>query len=170
MKRRRFLAITAAAGALAASPARAFHLDPVEWRGTALGAAASLTIHHEDRDVALALLARCEAELARLEAIFSLYHPDSALVRLNRDGRLDGPPLDLLGLLGTAGRVWHLSGGAFDPTVQPLWELYARHFSQPGADPAGPPAAESWTGCDHGWAGPRWTPPPSGSCCRRGRR
>lgn len=142
MRRRRFLAITAAAGALAASPARAFRLDPLEWRGTALGAAASLTIHHEDRDAAVALLARCEAELARLEAIFSLYRPDSALVRLNRDGGLEAPPLDLLDLLGIAGQVWHRSGGAFDPTVQPLWEVHARHFAQPGANPAGPPAAE----------------------------
>nr|WP_247879220.1 FAD:protein FMN transferase [Azospirillum brasilense] len=31
--------------------------------------------------------------------------------------------------------------GAFDPTVQPLWQLYAGHFARPGADPAGPPEA-----------------------------
>jgi thiamine biosynthesis lipoprotein len=28
--------------------------------------------------------------------------------------------------------------GAFDPTVQPLWELYAEHFSREQADPNGP--------------------------------
>lgn len=142
MKRRRFLQVTAAAGALAASPARAFRLDPVEWRGVALGAAASLTIHHEDRAAALALLDQCLAEVARLERIFSLYRPDSALVALNRAGRLETPPLDLLALLGEADRLWRRSGGAFDPSVQPLWDLTARHFAQPGADPAGPPDAD----------------------------
>lgn len=142
MKRRRFLALVAATGTLAATPARAFRLDPVEWRGTALGAAASLTIHHEDRAQAVLLLAACEAELARLEAIFSLYRPDSALSRLNRQGGLAAPPLDLVALLAEAGRLWRQSHGHFDPTVQPLWELYARHFDRPAADPAGPAPAE----------------------------
>lgn len=138
MKRRRFLTITAAAGVLAATPARAFRLDPVEWRGVALGAAARLIIHHEDRDTAERLLADCLAEVERLERIFSLYRPDSALVRLNRDGHVNDPPHDLLILLGEVDRFWSLSEGAFDPTVQPLWQAYARHFSVPDADPDGP--------------------------------
>lgn len=141
MKRRRFLAVTAAAGALAAAPARAFRLDPVEWRGVALGAAASLTIHHEDRAAALVLLDRCLAELERLERVFSLYRPDSALGTLNRAGQLAAPPLDLITLLGVVDGLWRRSDGAFDPTVQPLWDLYAAHFAQAGADPAGPDPA-----------------------------
>lgn len=141
MRRRRFFAVTAAVGALAATPARAFRLDPVEWRGVALGAAASLTIAHEDRAAALALLEQCLAEVERLERLFSLYRPDSALVRLNRDGRLVAPPLDMLALLGTVDGLWRRSAGAFDPTVQPLWDLYAHHFAQAGADPAGPDPA-----------------------------
>ncbi|MBC7908130.1 MAG: FAD:protein FMN transferase [Rhodospirillaceae bacterium] len=140
MKRRRFLAITAAVGALAAHPARAFALDPVEWRGVALGAAARLTIHHEDRAEALRLLDSCLAEVERLERIFSLYRPDSSLSQLNRTGRLEAPPLEMLVLLGQVDRVWRLSEGIFDPTVQPLWEAYARHFSVPGASPSGPAA------------------------------
>ena len=32
-----------------------------------------------------------------------------------------------------------LTDGAFDPTVQPLWQLYARHFSSDRPDPEGPP-------------------------------
>lgn len=137
MRRRRFLAVTAALGALAATPARAFRLDPVEWRGMALGAAASLTIHHEDRALALRLLECCRAEIARLEGIFSLYR-ESCLVRLNRNGRLDAPPLDMLTLLGQVDHLWRLSDGAFDPSVQPLWQAHARHFAIPGASPDGP--------------------------------
>lgn len=138
MKRRRLLQIAAAAGLIAASPARAFRLDPVEWRGTALGAAASLIIHHEDRGEAMRLVGQCRAEIERLERALSLYRDDSALVRLNREGRLDAPPVDLVAVLGLAGRFWHQTGGAFDPTVQRVWEAHARHFLQIGADPAGP--------------------------------
>ena len=78
--------------------------------------------------------------MRRLEGIFSLYREDSALSRLNRQGYLDDPPADLLQLLSVSLRYGRLTGGAFDPTVQPLWQLYAGHFSQPGADPAGPSA------------------------------
>jgi thiamine biosynthesis lipoprotein len=65
------------------------------------------------------------AEIARLEAIFSLQRADSALSRLNRDGRLDHPPLELVAVLDTAAMLSKLSGGAFDVTVQPLWLLHA---------------------------------------------
>ncbi len=135
MKRRRFLAITAAIGALAATPARAFRLDPVEWRGTALGAAASLTLHHEDRAEAERLLAASLAELERLERIFSLYREDSTLTFLNRTGRLGQPPGELLALLSEVNHLWHVSEGIFDPTVQPLWDAYARFFATPAASP-----------------------------------
>ena len=137
LTRRRFLTITAASAALAAAPP-AWAAAPIQWRGTALGAEATLLLHHPDERQAWSLVADCLAELERLEGIFSLYRPDSALRRLNRDGALDTPPLDLVLLLNEAKRYGALSGGAFDVTVQPLWELYARHFAHPDADPAGP--------------------------------
>jgi thiamine biosynthesis lipoprotein len=60
-------------------------------------------------------------------------------VRLNRQGFLEMPPIELVDLLARARAVSAMSGGAFDVTVQPLWDAYAAHFAQPGADPAGPP-------------------------------
>ena len=44
-------------------------------------------------------------------------------------------------LLSEAARFSRLTDGAFDVTVQPLWQLYAEHFARPGADPEGPPTA-----------------------------
>lgn len=111
------------------------------WRGRALGAAASMTLVHPDRGYARATIARCVDEIERLEAIFSLYRPDSALVRLNDTGHLDDPPGELVELLSFALALARRSGGAFDPTVQPLYQLYAGHFARPGADPRGPAAA-----------------------------
>lgn len=110
------------------------------WRGQALGARASLLIQHPDATEARRIVARALAEIERFEAVFSLYRNDSALVRLNRVGRLEAPPLDLVDLLSRAGRWSYLTDGAFDVTVQPLWDLYRRHFSYAGADPAGPDA------------------------------
>ncbi|WP_052584508.1 FAD:protein FMN transferase, partial [Azospirillum baldaniorum] len=96
---------------------------------------------HPDPAEADRLIALCLEEVARLERVFSLYRTDSALARLNRDGVLDAPPADLVRLLSEAAAVSRRTDGAFDPTVQPLWQLYAGHFARPGADPAGPPEA-----------------------------
>jgi FAD:protein FMN transferase len=141
--RRRFIAITAAAGGLPLLQPRATHASPLlrTWRGAALGADASLQIHHPDPAVADRLIAASLAEVARLEQILSLYQPDSALSRLNRDGVLDEPPFDLVRVLSDSRRYGLLTGGAFDVTVQPLWALYAGHFARPGASPDGPSAA-----------------------------
>lgn len=118
LTRRRFITIAAA---LAATPARAF----TEWRGMALGARARILIDHPQ---AAAITGAAAAEIARLEGIFSLY-TDSALTRLNRDGRLDAPPFELLECLALCDSVYHATEGLFDPTIQPLWALYAERFS-----------------------------------------
>ncbi len=55
--------------------------------------------------------------------------PNSALSRLNREGALDAPPFELVDCLGIAGLVHAATGGAFDPTVQPLWVAYATAFA-----------------------------------------
>ena len=144
--RRRFIRISAAAAGLALlSPVGTGTAAPGEqlrvWRGVALGADAMLQINHSDPAEADRLIAACLAEVERQERIFSLYRPDSDICRLNRDGYLGAPPLELLEVLGQSQQFSRLTGGAFDPTVQPLWDLYAAHFSSPGADPAGPPAS-----------------------------
>lgn len=136
--RRRFLAMAASAVGMAALPTLA-EVRPFVWRGTALGAQASLTLYHPDGAKAEAAARMAVAEVHRLEKVFSLYQEDSALSRLNRHGQLMGPPLDLVRCLDDATRFGTLTDGAFDVTVQPLWTLYAAHFSDPDADPAGPP-------------------------------
>ena len=142
MTRRRFITISAAAGGLPLlpfAPARAAPLLRV-WSGAALGADATLQIHHPDPATADWLIAASLAEVERLERVMSLYRPDSALSRLNRDGVLDDPPFDLVRVLSESRRYCALTGGAFDVTVQPLWDLYAGHFSRPDASPEGPAA------------------------------
>jgi len=144
LERRRFIAITAAAAGCSLAPlglGRASPTETVTWRGQALGAAASMVIHHNDRAVAERLGRQIVVEVERLEQIFSLYRTDSALSQLNRHGALVSPPPDMVALLDTCREYWELTDGVFDPTVQPLWTVIAEHFSRRGADPAGPPPA-----------------------------
>jgi len=119
LSRRRFLTITAGAVVLGTGAAAA---PPRQWHGRALGARATITLAHPD---GAEIARRAFAEIDRLEEIFSLYRADSALSRLNRDGRLVAPPFELLECLGQCGAVHRATGGRFDPTVQPLWATYA---------------------------------------------
>ena len=145
ISRRRFVRISAAAVGIgllpSGRPARG-GTAPVTWHGTMLGAVATMEIHHEDRIEAERLISVACAEARRLERLFSLYLADSALVELNRTGILVDPADEMVDLLSISQRYSELTGGLFDPTVQPLWDLYASHFSQEHPDPAGPaPAA-----------------------------
>lgn len=134
--RRRFLAIAAAATCLPAGMARAAAASlSVKWQGRALGADAEIILEHPDAEAARAALAECLAEVERLEAVLSLYRPESALSRLNAAGVLDAPPLDLVRALTDASLVSQASNGAFDATVQPLWQLHARSFAATGRPP-----------------------------------
>ena len=144
LSRRRFIRISAAAAGLALVPigrASRAGASLVAWHGTALGAEATMQIHHPDRDEAQRLIARSLTEVRRLERLFSLYQDDSALVELNRTGVMVSPAPELVELLELSARYAELTRGAFDPTVQPLWELYAEHFLRGGADPTGPSKA-----------------------------
>lgn len=132
LSRRRFLTISAAAATL---PALAHAAAPVaRWHGIALGAPASLQLSGLTRAQAEPVFAAVELELDRLEGIFSLYRPDSDLSRLNRDGELTAPAPEMLELLSLCTAVHASTGGAFDPTIQPLWTLFADHAGNPPAD------------------------------------
>lgn len=145
LSRRKLIVLSAAAGGAGLLPlgiaAHAASAPLVEWTGVMLGAVSTLRLSHPDRRAGERLLRRAVAEARRLESIFSLYRDDTALAELNRRGALAAPPAELVDLLHACDRLWHDTGGLFDPTVQPLWRCYADHFATAGADPAGPPPA-----------------------------
>jgi len=157
--RRRALRLFGVAGGLAVTPALfAGSADAAptirHWRGVALGAPAEITLAHPDARAADRIFERCLAEIVRLERIFSLYLPDSEIVTLNRDGVLDAPSHDMVLVLDEALRVAKLTDGAFDPTVQPLWRVYADYFRDHPQSREAPPesavaAARSRVGHRH---------------------
>ncbi|WP_420135614.1 FAD:protein FMN transferase [Rhodopseudomonas sp.] len=142
LTRRRVIRISAAAIAtlLPGRLCAAETIEPIRWRGSALGAQVSIEMFHPDRAEGERLIARSIAEVRRLETLFSLYQPSSAICELNRTGLLIAPDPDMVTLLKASLAFAGLTGGAFDPTVQPLWRLYQDHFAAEHADPAGPSA------------------------------
>lgn len=115
--RRRFLTIAAAA---IAAPSVALARQTAHWQGRAMGAPASMVLAGVSSTNAQPIFAALEAEIDRLERIFSLYHPESSLAQLNLKGCLDTPPSELLDVMALADRLYTATDGAFDPTIQPL--------------------------------------------------
>ena len=143
VSRRRALTIVgAAAGLPLLCSADRSHSAPVlhEWTGTSLGSPSQLLLYHDDGATAARIVRECASEIERLERIFALYRAESEIARLNRDGHLDFPSIDLLTVLSQCQALSALTDGGFDVTVQPLWTLYAAHFFGSSApSPDGPP-------------------------------
>lgn len=138
LNRRRFLALSACtlSACALATPAAAGVRH--RWQGTALGADVALTVQGGTPAAARAFFAEAARALRGIERQFSLF-TGSDLRRLNAVGRLAHPSADMLAVLHLAGRVHDATGGAFDPTVQPLWE--ARRL---GRDEAAAAALIGW--------------------------
>jgi thiamine biosynthesis lipoprotein len=100
-------------------------LVPTSRSSKALGADMSIDVLHADRGQAERGISAAFDELRVVEQVMSLYQPDSQLRRLNRDGVLHDPHPYLVTVLQEAQKMSEASGGAFDVTVQPLWEVYA---------------------------------------------
>ncbi len=140
--RRRFLFLVGGAGGLAALGTipllRSKGLERAERTSWALGSDVSITALHEDRREAERAIDDAFAELETVEEVMSLYRPQSQLCRLNREGAIENPHPYLVMVLRAATETSRASDGAFDATVQPLWQLYsdakkAGHLPDPAA-------------------------------------
>lgn len=89
-----------------------------------MGGDVSITLDGFSAAQSAALNRTAVAELNRLENIFSLHRPTSALSKLNRDGMSEEAPEELIAALNFCRALHEQSGGAFDPSVQRLWEHY----------------------------------------------
>lgn len=129
LTRRRFLTITAAAGAGVALPPIGAGARQTKWHGTALGANARMIFANAEHQAAESTIRSCRAEISRLEQMFSLYDKGSELSRLNRTGGITAPSADFLHLIQLAQWFSNETGGAFDCTVQPVWRHLVDHYA-----------------------------------------
>lgn len=133
--RRQWIGFALGSGAALAGAARSTALTWRErvWRG--FGTTLWLRAGHADARVVERGLDAAVAAIRQIEREMSLFDPASAVSRLNHDGELDDPPADLLQVLRLAQQVAERSAGAFDVTVQPLWQLWQRR-AMAGQTPA----------------------------------
>ncbi len=122
--RRAFLTVCAVAAMTGSA-----HTAPItRKRFHALGTEAQITLVGRPERAESALI-ECHAEIAAIESAFSLYDPNSMLSRLNRDGKIESDSrFDTLMRYALA--IAEQTGGAFDPTVQPLWKAFANGGDQ----------------------------------------
>lgn len=95
--------------------------------GRSMGTTWSLRVADHSAKVPLKELAEgVQAEFDRLEQIFSLYREDSELSRFNAAAEQVWLPVsdEVLRLVHRARELSELTGGAFDPTVEPLVRLW----------------------------------------------
>ena len=135
MQRRIFLQTTlglgtaAALGILGSQSAAGASADgaALQWRDrtlTGMGTVLTLRAGHAEAGRAEQALDAAVGTIRHVEAQMSLFNPDSAISRLNRDKVLDSPDPDLVRIFQRAQSVSARSQGAFDVTVQPLWNLF----------------------------------------------
>jgi thiamine biosynthesis lipoprotein len=115
-----------ALGAASAGPAERTADGRFVVRAAALAFDTSISICalHPNPELARRASARALRVVAELDAGLVVQRPGSQVSRLNADGRLDRPDRHLVHLLEFAQALAAASNGAFDPTVQPLWELH----------------------------------------------
>ncbi len=125
MRRRRFLR---GCLALAAAPALAHEDDSrTERHALAFGTRVSITIAGLPREQAERAADAAMARIAQVEQAVDLHDPGSPLAQLNRAGIVDTPANGDLAVLMRRALAWSArSEGAFDVTIQPLWQ---RHFA-----------------------------------------
>jgi thiamine biosynthesis lipoprotein len=111
----------------------------VTFRTRTMGTWASLTLVTADSTAVADLAHDALLELHRVDSLMTNWTDISEVARLNREaaGAATMVHPEVFGLLATAQRIGHASGGAFDPTVEPLvrtWGFLAGQPRVPGAD------------------------------------
>jgi thiamine biosynthesis lipoprotein len=92
-----------------------------------MGTLATVTVAHEDRELAQKALEAAFAEMERLATLWNKYNADSEVGRLNRTGTSKIEiSADTLTLLQRAKYFSELSSGAFDITVEPLLRVWKK--------------------------------------------
>jgi len=90
----------------------------------AMGTLVSVSAVVRSMDRADQAIGRAFEEMDRLVAIFSHFDESSAAAQLNLEGRLDGPPPELVRVVADAQRYHRLTRGGFDISVAPVVELF----------------------------------------------
>ncbi len=132
MRRRTLLSASLGLGSLAglayvaAQPGAAAGLQPFTGAARAFGTTVNIQVLHHEAASAHAAIAAALLQVKTVDALMSLYQPSSQVFQLNQHGRLDAPDPHFLQVLAFAQQLSRQTAGAFDITVQPLWQIFSQ--------------------------------------------
>ena len=109
--------------------ARPTWLKTAQRAGIAFGTKVSLKAAHANAEVLNKALDAAWREMLDVESAATLFRSESPICQLNRTGWLDNPPELLVQMLIQSLDIARMTDGAFDPTVQPLWRVYAGAYA-----------------------------------------
>jgi thiamine biosynthesis lipoprotein len=132
MRRRTLLSASLGLGALAGL-ARSLRADNYalaglklySGSGLAFGTTVTIEVLHDDPLSAEAAIQDALREVRKIDALMSLHQERSQVFQLNRRGVVQAPDSHLLYVLEFSQQLSMLTGGAFDITVQPLWQTFS---------------------------------------------
>jgi len=91
----------------------------------AFGTTVTIKVLHGDARSAQAAVQDALRQVRMVDALMSLYQERSQVFQLNRHRSVDAPDRHLLYVLSFAQQLSRLTAGAFDITVQPLWNAFS---------------------------------------------
>ncbi len=131
--RRRVLKLIALSSCVSTLPyglsAKQRSLPIYRWDGKAMGAETSIQLFHEDEIIAKKVLSNCVSLIQKYENIFSLFKEKSDVVTLNKNGLLNKANPEFIQLINLSKKFHIDTDGAFDISIQPLWNLYEEYFT-----------------------------------------
>ena len=104
-------------------------LELLSWHGRALGAETSIQLYSDNKSKADEIFDGALSIIERYERLFSIYDRESLVSQLNNDGKLETSDKEFIELIKLSKDFYRHTNGAFDISIQPLWNLYKDHFA-----------------------------------------
>ena len=98
--------------------------------GLAFGTTVTIKVLHTDDLTAQTAIAAALQQVHHIDTLMSLHQESSQVFQLNQHGSLARPHDHLLQVLTFTQQLSMLTRGAFDITVQPLWQAFSRASAQ----------------------------------------
>jgi len=98
--------------------------------GLAFGTTVTIKVLHANAQAADSAIQYALQQVKKVDALMSLHQERSQVFQLNRRGSVQVPDRHLLHVLAFSQQLSKLTAGAFDITVQPLWDLFSRAHSE----------------------------------------
>ena len=99
-----------------------------KWTGTVLNNNVNLEIHSNEGKNNSLIYSQINSFINQADDIFNLQNPDSEIVELNKNKKLQNPSPYLIEVIKKSQILSEQTNGSFDITVQPLWTHYYSHF------------------------------------------